>query len=66
MLQPLVGGPERDHGRRHQEDQGGPTPHEHHGAAARGAGGEAVNHSTWFLKYDLTPFRLTITKNLNS
>ncbi len=41
MVQPLVGGQERDDGRRDQEDQGGSPTHEHHGEAPRRTWGKA-------------------------
>ncbi len=43
VVQPLVGGQERDNGRRDQEDQGGPPPHEHHGEAPRRARGKTFS-----------------------
>ncbi len=49
----MVGGQERDDGRRDQEDEGGPPPHEHHGEALRRARGKTFqrdNVTTFFKK----------------
>jgi hypothetical protein len=43
FLQPLVGGQERDDGRRDQEDEGGSPTHEHHGEALGRARGKTFS-----------------------